>query len=202
MAQPKSAKSAATRARIIAAAISVLNGKNYQECVIDDIAAAAGTAKGTVYLYFKSKEELYYSILFELIAGMRELVAEVDHATLACGAQMRLLVHRMFDFIQERGHLMMVMREETRRGSGKLHARLLAELDAFKNELARLVERGIAAKKFKRLPPHFVSAFLFVLISAVAGMKAKQKPGAAEITPEMIGDMFMTGIEITHTGKK
>lgn len=202
MANTRGAKSAATRAKIIAAAINVLNEKSYHECVIDDIARVAGTGKGTVYLYFKSKEELYYSILFELIAGLRELVAEVDNATLACGAQMRLLMHRMFEYIEERGHLMMVMREETRRGNGKLHSRLVSDLDAFKSELARLIERGIGAKKFKKLPPRFVSIFLFILISVVAGMKAKKKRGADDITPEMLGDLIMTGIEITPTGKR
>jgi AcrR family transcriptional regulator len=41
--------------------------------VIDDIATAAGIAKGTVYLYFTSKEQIYLEALLE---GAREIEAQ------------------------------------------------------------------------------------------------------------------------------
>ena len=73
------------REAILRAAIKVFAGKGYFNAKVADIAAAAGIADGTVYLYFKSKDEILHSIfdraMEEFIAeGKRELegVSEAD----------------------------------------------------------------------------------------------------------------------------
>lgn len=59
--QPK-ALVADKREAIIRAAIKIFAGKGYFNSKVADIAAEAGIADGTVYLYFKSKEEVLHSI--------------------------------------------------------------------------------------------------------------------------------------------
>ena len=66
------------REAIIRAAIKVFARKGYFNSKVADIAAAAGIADGTVYLYFKSKDEVLHSIfdraMDEFIGeGKREL---------------------------------------------------------------------------------------------------------------------------------
>lgn len=66
------------RSAILRAAIEVFARKGYFNSKVADIAAAAGIADGTVYLYFKSKDEILNSIfdraMAEFIAeGKREL---------------------------------------------------------------------------------------------------------------------------------
>jgi TetR/AcrR family fatty acid metabolism transcriptional regulator len=73
------------RQAILRAAISIFAGKGYFNSKVADIAAAAGIADGTVYLYFKSKEEILHSIfdraMEEFISeGRRELLAISDPA--------------------------------------------------------------------------------------------------------------------------
>src|SRR5947209_8074000 len=43
---------------ILDAARTVFSRKGYAETAVDDVAEEAGIAKGTLYLYFKSKEQL------------------------------------------------------------------------------------------------------------------------------------------------
>lgn len=67
------------REAILKAAIKVFAGKGYFNSKVADIAGEAGIADGTVYLYFKSKDEILHSIfdraMAEFIAeGRRELV--------------------------------------------------------------------------------------------------------------------------------
>ena len=50
-------------AAILDAARAVFSRDGYASSSVDDVAAEAGIAKGTVYLYFKSKEELYLAAL-------------------------------------------------------------------------------------------------------------------------------------------
>src|SRR4051794_18267170 len=58
------------RAAILKAARTVFARQGFAKTVIEDIAAEAEIGKGTVYLYFHSKEELYEDVLLE---GAREL---------------------------------------------------------------------------------------------------------------------------------
>ena len=48
---------------ILDAARAVFSRDGYASSSVDDVAAEAGIAKGTVYLYFKSKEEMYLAAL-------------------------------------------------------------------------------------------------------------------------------------------
>ena len=61
------------REAIIRAAIKVFAGKGYFNSKVSDIAGEAGIADGTVYLYFKSKDEILHSIFDQ---AMAEFIAE------------------------------------------------------------------------------------------------------------------------------
>ena len=51
------------RERILAAALRLFANQSFQAVTMDRVAEAAGVAKGTLYLYFPSKEALYLGIL-------------------------------------------------------------------------------------------------------------------------------------------
>lgn len=73
------------REAILRAATKVFAGKGYFNSKVADIAAEAGIADGTVYLYFKSKDEILHSIFDRAMAGFiaegrRELAAIDDPA--------------------------------------------------------------------------------------------------------------------------
>jgi TetR/AcrR family fatty acid metabolism transcriptional regulator len=61
------------RAAILRAAIRVFARNGYFNSKVADIAREAGVADGTVYLYFKSKEEILHSIFNR---GMEEAIAD------------------------------------------------------------------------------------------------------------------------------
>jgi TetR/AcrR family fatty acid metabolism transcriptional regulator len=60
----KAAQRAAKRERILRGAIKVFAQKGFHSCRVSEIARAAGVADGTIYLYFKSKDDILIS-LFE-----------------------------------------------------------------------------------------------------------------------------------------
>jgi len=70
------------RSAILRAAISVFANNGYFNSKVADIAREAGVADGTVYLYFKSKEEILHSIfdrsMEEAIADGRKRLAGVS----------------------------------------------------------------------------------------------------------------------------
>jgi AcrR family transcriptional regulator len=48
---------------ILEAARKIFANGGYSRATVDDIASAAGVAKGTVYLYYQSKHEIYFAAL-------------------------------------------------------------------------------------------------------------------------------------------
>ena len=78
------------RNRVLTAAAGVFARYGYQQTTIDQIAEAAGVAKGSVYLSFKSKEDLFYGLFEEF---SRDFIASefdpVGHSTYA-GVLVRL----------------------------------------------------------------------------------------------------------------
>src|SRR5438552_9051789 len=70
------------RAAILRAATRVFARNGYFNSKVADIARAAGVADGTVYLYFKSKEEILHSIfdqnMAEAIAADRKLIDKLS----------------------------------------------------------------------------------------------------------------------------
>ena len=61
-------KSVETRDRIVKAAISVFGQVGYDAAAMSEVATQAGVAKGTLYLYFPSKEKLFEEIYLQCLA--------------------------------------------------------------------------------------------------------------------------------------
>jgi AcrR family transcriptional regulator len=59
-------------AELLEAARRVFAEKGYHNATVDDIADAAGVAKGTVYLYYRSKREIYWAALKQGIVHLLE----------------------------------------------------------------------------------------------------------------------------------
>jgi AcrR family transcriptional regulator len=81
---------------IVAAALDQFAERGFAATRLDDVAARAGVSKGTLYLYFDSKEELFKAVVRESllpnIARVEALVAEFDGPTPE-------LIRRMVDTI-------------------------------------------------------------------------------------------------------
>src|SRR4051794_29937131 len=64
---------------ILEAALAVFAEKGFAAARMDDVARRAGVTKGTIYLYFPSKDELFKSLVREAIGGtLAQVTAYAD----------------------------------------------------------------------------------------------------------------------------
>lgn len=95
-------KRPATQQAILAAALDVFLEKGFADTRLDDVAARAGVAKGTIYLYVSSKtalfEELVRSAIRSPLEGAGAHVASLD---MPIEAALRLLFTRMREEVLE-----------------------------------------------------------------------------------------------------
>ena len=71
---------AARRQAILDAALSVFAERGFEAARLDDVAARAGVAKGTLYLYFRDKEALFEELVRGAVTPIIEAVSQVASA--------------------------------------------------------------------------------------------------------------------------
>lgn len=126
---------------ILEAALAVFARKGFAATRLDEVAARAGIGKGTLYLYFSSKEELFKAVVRETLLPH---LARLEAVSAAGGGPVLPLIER---FLVE-----LAQRIEARDGTDGLAAiprLVLAEAQSFP-EIARfyaeeVIARGLAA---------------------------------------------------------
>ena len=69
------------RERIVRSTIECFSKYGFDRSRMDDIAQAANISKGTVYLYFKSKEDLFYAICENNLKVLKEQLSQIFATT-------------------------------------------------------------------------------------------------------------------------
>lgn len=105
---------------ILAAARHLFGHYGYRRTSIDDIAQEARIAKGTVYLYFKSKEEIFRALCQQLLDTVLTATEDACRTPGSIEQRLRRILAAKFDYLFELVH-------------GSIHAREL--IDA-KNQLS------------------------------------------------------------------
>ncbi len=89
---------ASRRLSILSAAMKVFDARGYANATVEAVAERAGVAKGSIYNYFPSKQELFAQVFAKAIGGIE---ADVDQLlTAASSASERM--SRLVDFWFER----------------------------------------------------------------------------------------------------
>ena len=143
---------AATRARILAAALAEFADKGLAGARVDAIAASARSNKRMIYYYFGGKEPLYLAVLEEAYADLRASEAALELSRLPPDEAMRALVEFKFDYFQAHPELIRLLTNENVH-----HARHLRRSKRLRDLHVSLVERigallraGSAAGVFRR----------------------------------------------------
>lgn len=96
---------------ILAAALTLFGHYGYRRTSIDDIAQEAGIAKGTVYLYFRSKEEIFRALSQQLLNQVLSAAEEAAQADGAIEARLRALMEAKFGYFFDLMHRSAHVRE-------------------------------------------------------------------------------------------
>lgn len=90
------------RDAILAAARKVFFENSIHRATVDDVAARAEVAKGTVYLYFESKETILAHLLFEGLESLAADLAEAyaEDSALTAESRLRRLCAAYLNFFQ------------------------------------------------------------------------------------------------------
>ncbi len=169
------------RKAIIKAARKVFFEKGLHAASMDEIAELAELSKGALYLYFKSKEDLYASLLEEGLAILRRMFEEVAARPLPPDEALREVGLAYYEFYKRYPDYFEVLKFTDTRG---LHSKLSREVLQCAQEcsmsclkvVARVFERGVQAGIFRSdLSSMEVAIMLWGTSNGMIGLIANQK---------------------------
>jgi len=147
----------AHREEILLAAQKVFAAKGFFPTTMSDIARKAEFGTGTLYKYFKSKEELYFTLVDEKVEEINRVVkAELSQKTSSV-ERIKKALELQFDFFErnrdffriytsERSRFEWTVKDELGKG---IHEKMIAYI----NLLTEVMEQGVEEGEFKRLNP-------------------------------------------------
>src|SRR5258708_22022992 len=98
---PRAGRRAERRQAILAAALQEFSARGFAAARLDDVAVAAGIAKGTIYLYFQDKETLFQELIrsqMSPVVGTLELALGLDlPARVAAERAIELFLREIYD---------------------------------------------------------------------------------------------------------
>src|SRR4051812_36414087 len=100
------------KSELLSAARTVFSKKGFHDATIDDIAAKGGVAKGTVYLYFKSKQEIYMAALRDGIETLIQKMREEASAPGTAREKLHRLVETKVKFFDENRDFFQIIQSE------------------------------------------------------------------------------------------
>jgi AcrR family transcriptional regulator len=189
------------RPELIAAAIAVFHEKGYASASIEDIAAAIGVRKGSVYHYIDSKEDLLARIFeqsdeqsFGLMQEIRALDLPATERLHAFARMWTLWymanIERAAVYLRDWKHLTGPRRDKVRAVRREYLDRVEAMVEDVKRD----------GKADPALDTRFASFFLFSVINGLVAWYRRDGTEPAEVIAEAYAEMIVGTIVGTRVG--
>jgi TetR/AcrR family transcriptional regulator, cholesterol catabolism regulator len=132
-----------TRNALILAAEDCFSARGFSATSIQDIATQAGVAKGNVYHYFSSKDEVLRLILDKVLDNMLVAFDRIPYDELDFAAQVHAFMRVMINLVGQNRAGVAILVQERRRLVGEAFAEVLVRTDEVVGRLTALLQRGI-----------------------------------------------------------
>jgi TetR/AcrR family fatty acid metabolism transcriptional regulator len=188
--------------QIIDAAIRVFARNGYYNSRVSDIAREAGVASGTIYLYFRTKDDILVTLFREKMAQwlefLRKAIAEEPDAV----AKLRRLIALHFEILQDHPDLAEVVQVELRQGQKFLRGEAAHEITGYLALIGSVLEEGMAAGLIRlRLPVKVATKMLFGAMDQMATSWVLGKRGyRLTDTADAVADIFLKGAASSGEG--
>jgi TetR/AcrR family transcriptional regulator, fatty acid metabolism regulator protein len=187
------------RTLITDAAIEVFADKGFHQARIADIARQAGVADGTIYLYFKNKEDLLLSVfeqkMDELLAGLGEALAGLDDPV----ERIRCFARFHFERVQAHRRAAEVLQVELRLSNKFMKEYRPEKLWAYLAVFGQIVREGQARGVFRADIDPFIGSWAFFGALDELAMQwvlsRKSERFSLDAAADQVAGIFVRGLE-------
>ena len=189
------------REAILDAAIHVFAQRGFFQAQVADMARSAGVAAGTVYLYFKGKDDVLVSVfertMREAIDEARALVATVDDPV----ERLRRLAHLHLGRLGRHRDLAVVFQVELRQTTKFMERFSAAQLREYLGIIRDVIADGQAVGRIRpEVSPTLAAKMLFGALDEMAtDWILSHRPRRLEDSADAVVDIFVRGIAPAST---
>lgn len=157
------------RERILDAAVRVLAKKGFHSTRVSEVAKAAGVADGTIYLYFKSKDELLVSLFEDRVERLLAfLQADLPRSGNASD-KLRRIIELQLGLLEGERDLAEVLTVILRQSTKLMKKYAAPKFNAYLDSIARVVADGQATGELRDdVSPHLVARAMFGALDGIA----------------------------------
>ncbi len=153
------------------AALKIFSARGYHRTTMSEIALEAGYGKGTLYWYWKSKEELYFSLIEDMHREFLELVEKAAGREGDAWDKLQWLASEIVElYYRDRDYckLSWKMRaEELETFSPEYVDRLYHYINRTKEKLQEIISQGIEEGLFPVRDPYYLACMLMGLVEGM-----------------------------------
>ncbi|RPI68675.1 MAG: TetR family transcriptional regulator, partial [Ignavibacteriales bacterium] len=192
------------REKIIETAFKLFSQKNYHEVMMEDVARLTSVAKGTVYNYFSSKEELYFSIMKQRMEKLTSSLKEKTEYENNSVDSLRSFVTHLYMFMMKHQNFFLMYRKENLHKDSDICAELKLLEFKLRDLLAGIIRTGEIKGLFRKIDEDFaVNVILGGIFGAVQrGIDNVINEQEARIEKEKIFDFVLHGLFSGFDDKK
>lgn len=134
--------------QIIEAAVIAIAENGYHQTQISKIAKQAGVADGTIYLYFKNKEDILISLFKEKMRVFINNLEEIIQTGANASDKLSKMIDNHFSVLANNKHLATVTQLELRQSNKELRLKINAILKEYLNLLDNILVEGMMNGEF------------------------------------------------------
>lgn len=154
--------------QIIEAAVEVIAKNGYHGSQVSKIAKEAGVADGTIYLYFKNKEDILVSVFEEKMGQFIEKIANETSKQSNADQKLKVLIEMHFSQLENNPELAIVTQLELRQSDPSLRMQINNVLKAYLNVIDEIIEEGINDNQFRNdINPALIRQMIFGTLDEV-----------------------------------
>ncbi|MCM3768357.1 TetR family transcriptional regulator [Neobacillus niacini] len=134
--------------QIIDAAVVVIAENGYHQAQVSKIAKQAGVADGTIYLYFKNKEDILISLFEEKMGQFVENIEVKTAGKRTAAEKLLMMIETHFQLLSEDIHMAVVTQLELRQSNKELRLKINAVLKGYLQLIDKILMEGMENGEF------------------------------------------------------
>ncbi|GER65789.1 TetR family transcriptional regulator [Weizmannia acidilactici] len=175
------------RMQILNASTKAFSQYGYKATTMDLIAKMANVGKGTIYNFFRNKEELFNEIISRLIDEMQQVAEEAMDQQASFYANLHSALFSILEFRRSHQLTLKLFEEQKEMGTPAVNEMIEKIEEKIIAYIKELLERAIGAGKIKPCNPELTAFVMFKLYVAIIFDWEKHHES---LTKEEIAEVF------------
>lgn len=175
------------RSEIVKAASESFALYGYKNTTMDQVARLANVGKGTIYTFFKNKEELFNEIVITLIEEMQAAAKTAIEDELSFQEKVHQAVYKMLEYRREHQLIIKLFQEKRDLGTPAVEVMMQKFEDTILSFIEEKVKLAIENGEIRECDPELTAYVIFKLyIALIFDWEKSREP----LTKEDIASLF------------